>query len=407
MERIKGIIGAVIGDIAGSSREFSNVSSMRFKLLDSRSTFTDDTVLTMAVAQWMMDRDGVCLDEALLRWGREYPNAGYGRGFKAFLRSGRRNPVGSTHNGSAMRVSPVGFLAESLEQALELARESALPSHDTSEAIIGAQVTAAAIYMARTGASKEDIRAFLESRFDIDLSAGYEEILEVQKARIARDKAGERQAHEELLLSDITAMNSVIVFLSSDSYEETIRKAIYLGGDTDTQACIAGGIAAAFWGVPEDMVRQYLVTLPSDMIAMINAVDGTSWQPTGIIPPNTSRWRVDDIVVYGTDKDQTEGECGFRQTRPKSMFVRHPNTGYPVVTIGATIGEVTDQVDALLTEARKNPGNRYLVHEIGIKKGGFTMEQIAPLLRDALTMPNVLLPASFKAVLEGGGQVNR
>ena len=401
MERVKGIIGAVIGDIAGSSREFRGVPSMRFKLMDSRSTFTDDTVLTMAVAEWMENRDNVNLEEALLRWGREYPNAGYGRGFKAFLRSGTRNPVGSTHNGSAMRVSPVGYLAESLEQALELARESALPSHDTHGAIAGAQATAAAIYMARTGSSKEDIRAFVESRFGFDLSSSYEEIRERQMDRLARRRAGDRQAHEELLASDITAMNSVIVFLSSDSYEETIRKAIYLGGDTDTQACIAGGIAAAFWGVPEDMVRQYLVTLPPDMIGLINAVDGTSWQPTGIIPPNTSRWRVDDIVVYGTDRNQTTGEGGFHRTRPKSMFLRHPNTGHPVVTIGATLEEVADQVRALLQEARENPSKRYLVHELGVRKGGFTTDQIAPLLREALAMPNILLPASFKAVLEG------
>lgn len=401
MERIKGIIGAVIGDIAGSSREFSNVPSMRFKLMDSRSTFTDDTVLTMAVAEWMKDRSNVNLEEALLRWGREYPNAGYGHGFKAFLRSGTRNPVGSTHNGSAMRVSPVGFLAESLEQALDLARESALPSHDTSEAIVGAQATAAAIYMARTGSSKEDIRAFLESRFALDLSSGYEEIRDRQMDRLARRRAGDRQAHEELLAADITAMNSVIVFLNSESYEETIRKAIFLGGDTDTQACIAGGIAAAFWGVPEDMVRQYLVTLPPDMIRLINAVDGTCWEPTGIIPRYPGRWRSNDFVVYGTDRYQKEGESGFALTRPVSRFLRHPNSGYPIVTIGVGLDEIRCQVDELVKTALANPWNRYLVHELGIKKGGFTIGQMAPLFKEAMAVPNILLPESFKAALEG------
>ena len=155
---IKGIIGAVIGDIAGSSRESKPVSRKTFKLFSKDSSVTDDSALTIAVAEWMLDRKGVDVGKSLIKWATEYPHAGYGSSFKRFLASGSHMAPGSTHNGAVMRVSPVGFLASSLEECLDLARESALPSHDSPQAIAGAQAAAAAIFMARTGSSKDSIR---------------------------------------------------------------------------------------------------------------------------------------------------------------------------------------------------------------------------------------------------------
>lgn len=394
----KGIIGAVLGDIAGSSHEFSAARSPRFKFFDCKSTFTDDTALTMAVAEWMMGREESDVADCLLKWGRKYPHAGYGHGFKAFLLTGERPQVGSDHNGSAMRVSPVGFLATSLDEALSLARESALPSHGTPGGINGAQALAAAVYMARTGSSKEEIRAFLEDKFGFDLSRSYDEVRgEVQRALELRRR--DRDAARPRLLSAVTTVQDALVaFLAGDDYESTVRLAIWLGGDSDTVGCMAGAVAAAFWGVPDELVVKALPMLPPDMIEVINRCDGTAWKPTGITPSNTHRWSPDDVVVYGANAEGTAGEQGFFDVRP-SRFVRHPNAGYAIVTIGRTLKEIENQVETLRGKVAANPGCRYLVKEIGISKAGYTVEQMAPLFSWALDTGNVLLPASFMEYL--------
>ena len=148
---IKGIIGAVIGDIAGSSRESKPVSIKTFKLFTKDSSVTDDTTLTVAIAEWMLHRKGVDVGKSLIKWATEYPHAGYGSSFKRFLANGSHMTPGSTHNGAVMRVSPVGYLASSLEECLDMARESALQSHDSTQAIAGAQAAADEIILARTG----------------------------------------------------------------------------------------------------------------------------------------------------------------------------------------------------------------------------------------------------------------
>ena len=139
---IKGIIGTVIGDIAGSAHEGTPVKSMRFGTMSKQSTVTDDTVLTMAVAEWMLDRENVNVGDSLLKWAELYPHAGYGSSFKRFRDARAQITPGSTHNGAAMRGSSVGFLASSLDECLELAKESAMPSHGSEQAIAAAQATA-------------------------------------------------------------------------------------------------------------------------------------------------------------------------------------------------------------------------------------------------------------------------
>lgn len=394
----KGIIGAVIGDIAGSAHEFSDDVRPSFRLFTSKSSFTDDTALTMAVSEWLLSGGSLTIDDALLKWGRTYPHAGYGRGFKAFLKAGKRNAKGSTHNGGAMRVSPVGFLAGTLDEALSLARESALPSHDTPGAIAGSQAVASAIYLARTGSAKEEICSFLESRFGYDLHRTYEEVRSDVQARLAMRETEHERAHELLLSARTTVPDAVTAFLAADGFESAVRLAVCLGADADTYAAMAGGIAAAFWGVPDGLVRQALPYLPPDMIGVINAVDGTSWQPTGITPPNTHRWRSDDVVVYGSNADGTEGENGFWDVHP-SRFHRHLNAGYRIVTIGRTLQEIGEQVEALRRETEANPERRYLVREVGVSKAGYTAGQIAPLFRWAAGSDNVLLPRSFMELL--------
>ena len=390
----KGIIGAVIGDIVGSSHEFSAVPSPRFKLFDSKSSFTDDTALTLAVAEWMMDRYHIAIDDALLKWGRNYPNAGYGKGFKVFLKSGMRPEQGSEHNGSAMRVSPVGFLSTSLDEAIGLARESALPSHNTPGAIAGAQALAAAIYLARTGSSKEDIKRYIEKTFGYNLSRTYNEVREDVQKWLAIRRTDKEASRKRLLSAEATVQDALTAFLEGEDYESTVRLAVWMGGDSDTVACMAGAVASAFWGVPRELIEQALPLLPPDLIEVINRCDGTEWKPTGITPNNPHRWKPDDVVVYGANENDTAGEQGFYDVR-FSSFNHHPNKGYRIVTIGRTLESVADQVEALRMEVGTCPGRRYLVREIGISKAGFTVAQIAPLFAWALPLDNVFLPKTF------------
>lgn len=387
---VKGIIGAVIGDIAGSSRESKPVSRKTFKLFTKDSSVTDDTALTVAIAEWMLDREGVDVGQSLIKWATEYPHAGYGSSFKRFLAHGSHMTPGSTHNGAVMRVSPVGFLVSSLEECLELSRESALPSHDSPQAVAGAQAAAAAIYMARTGSSKDAIREFLEKTFGYNLHRSYDEVREeVRLARANRDIDYEA-SHERIIGAEPAVQDALIAFLAGSDYEDVIRKAIYLGGDADTEAAIAGGIAAAYYGVPEELIQQALIYIPSDMLAVINRVDGTSWKPSKLIPPKSSRWSVNDVVICGCNADETDGERAFHLTRP-SRFRRHPNEGYPIHVTGLQMDKTLDQIWVLRRKCEDYKHIRWHLHEVGIESGTFTVEQFRELFSWALELDNVLV----------------
>ena len=387
---VKGIIGAVIGDIAGSSRESKPVSRKTFKLFTKDSSVTDDTALTVAIAEWMLDREGEDVGQSLIKWATEYPHAGYGSSFKRFLSHGSHMTPGSTHNGAVMRVSPVGFLASSLEECLELSRESALPSHDSPQAVAGAQAAAAAIYMARTGSSKDAIREFLEKTFGYNLHRSYDEVREeVRLARANRDIDYEA-SHERIIGAEPAVQDALIAFLAGSDYEDVIRKAIYLGGDADTEAAIAGGIAAAYYGVPEELIQEALIYIPSDMLAVINQVDGTSWKPSKLIPPKSSRWSVNDVVICGCNAEETDGERAFHLTRP-SRFRRHPNEGYPIHVTGLQMDKTLDQIWVLRRKCEDYKHIRWHLHEVGIESGTFTVEQFRELFSWALELDNVLV----------------
>lgn len=380
----------MIGDIAGSSRESKPVSRKTFKLFTKDSSVTDDTALTVAIAEWMLDREGVDVGQSLIKWATEYPHAGYGSSFKRFLAHGSHMTPGSTHNGAVMRVSPVGFLASSLEECLELSRESALPSHDSPQAVVGAQAAAAAIYMARTGSSKDAIREFLEKTFGYNLHRSYDEVREeVRLARANRDIDYEA-SHERIIGAEPAVQDALIAFLAGSDYEDVIRKAIYLGGDADTEAAIAGGIAAAYYGVPEELIQEALIYIPSDMLAVINQVDGTSWKPSKLIPPKSSRWSVNDVVICGCNADETDGERAFHLTRP-SRFRRHPNEGYPIHVTGLQMDKTLDQIWVLRRKCEDYKHIRWHLHEVGIESGTFTVEQFRELFSWALELDNVLV----------------
>lgn len=392
---IKGIIGSVIGDIAGSTHEGRPVKSMRFNTLNKQSTITDDTVLTMAVAEWMLNRESTSVAGSLVKWATLYPHAGYGSSFKRFLAAEGKPVPGSTHNGSAMRVSPVGFLAESLEECLELAEESALPSHGSPQAVAAAQATAAAIYLARTGSTKEEIRRYITDKFGYDLSRTYEQVRdEVHAARALREVDYET-SHERIVGAEPAVQDALIAFLTGDDYEHVIRLAVYMGGDADTEAAIAGGIAAAYYGVPEELIEQTLIYLPSEMIEIINAVDGTDWKCTGLIPPKSSRWSINDIVVYGTSVDGRENERAYGLTHP-SRFSRHYNYGYGIRIVGCGREMTKMDVETLRAKCSDRKA-RWHIHEVGLEKGGYTADEYRELFSWALEMDNVLVSPTLKA----------
>lgn len=232
------MFGAIVGDIAGSTYERSNFKFESCNIFAEGSCATDDSVLTLATADRFIF--GGSYTDVYRQFGRNYPHAGYGGSFRQWLRSDDPKPYGSWGNGSAMRVSPVGWVAKDLEWALEEARRSAEVTHNHPNGIKGAQAVAAGIFMARFGHTKDEIRRFISERFSYDLNRTVDEV---------------RPGYIFEVSCEYSVPEAVIAFLDSRNFEDAIRKAISLGGDSDTIACIAGSLAHAFYGkIPEWMV---------------------------------------------------------------------------------------------------------------------------------------------------------
>lgn len=239
-----GMIGAIAGDIIGSIYEVRPIKVTTFPLFRWECTFTDDTVLTVAVADALLS--GVGYAEKLLEYFQAYPSRGFGWKFRKWAQSRDLRPYGSWGNGSAMRVSPVGWAFDSLEEVLEQAERSAAVTHDHPTAIAGAQATAAAVFLARTGATKDEIRTYVEREFGYDLSESLDSV---------------RKWYRFDPSCQGTVPYAIRAFLESEIYEEAVWNAVALGGDSDTLACITGGIAGACFGVPEEIRAEALTYL--------------------------------------------------------------------------------------------------------------------------------------------------
>lgn len=253
------LYGTIFGDIAGSTYEYRPVDkSYKFETITEKSHFTDDTVMTLAIASWIMkDRNDLnVLIKEMQYFGQRYPQAGYGGTFRMWLIDADPQPYNSWGNGSAMRVSPCGWVAESLDEAMNLAKKSAIVTHNHPEGVKGAQAVAGAIYMARCGDTKEEIKAFVEHTFGYDLDRTIEEI---KSSGYKFDVSCQGSVPE-----------AIIAFLEGNSYEEVIRLAIYLGGDADTQAAIAGSIAEAFYGFPEELKEVTESKLDKYLLSVLN-----------------------------------------------------------------------------------------------------------------------------------------
>ncbi len=248
------MIGAIAGDIIGSAYEFNPTKSYDFDLFPPGSSFTDDTVLTIAVADCIIQ--GKEYREAIHEYGNRYPDAGYGGMFRKWLGVKDPRPYGSYGNGSAMRVSPIGFAFDGLEPTLREAERSAAVTHDHPEGIKGAKSVAAAMFLARNSYSKDAIRDYIEENFEYDLRRSLDEI----RPHYRFDETCQGSVPE-----------AIIAFLESSDYEDAVRKAVSLGGDGDTQACIAGGIAQAYYGeIPGHIVDKVRSVLSGDLLAVLD-----------------------------------------------------------------------------------------------------------------------------------------
>ncbi|MDR3569206.1 MAG: ADP-ribosylglycohydrolase family protein [Syntrophobacteraceae bacterium] len=251
------MLGAVAGDIIGSVYERLPVKTMEFALFEPGSCFTDDTVLTVATACSILEKRTYA--ESFRTFGRMYLDAGYGGAFLQWIFDPVSKPYNSWGNGAAMRVSPVGFAFETVEEVLREAGKTAEVSHNHPEGIKGAQATALAVFLARTGASKERIREEISTRFGYDLSRTIDQI---------------RPDYAFDVSCRGTAPEAIIAFLDSTDYEDGVRRAVSLGGDSDTLACIAGGIAQAFYGeVPGPIAREARRRLPEKFLDIIDRFD--------------------------------------------------------------------------------------------------------------------------------------
>ncbi|GAB6112748.1 ADP-ribosylglycohydrolase family protein [Desulfomicrobium salsuginis] len=243
------MLGAIAGDIIGSIYEHRPIKTKEFPFFAAGCRFTDDTVLTVAVADAILS--GREYAEALHDFGHRYPRAGYGGSFLEWLHARERAPYGSWGNGSAMRVSPVGWAFDSEDDVLEHARLSAEVTHDHPEGIKGAQALALAVFLARTGCSRADMRRRIGDLFGYDLGLSVDEI----RADYAFDVSCQGSVPQ-----------AIVCFLDSDSWEDAVRNAVSLGGDSDTLACMAGAVAEAYYGeVPAHLADKALRFLPHDL----------------------------------------------------------------------------------------------------------------------------------------------
>ena len=256
------MIGSIIGDIVGSIYEFSNIKTKDFELFSPNGSYTDDSILTVATADWLLNGGDIAHYYSCYGEQNPWPMGGYGGSFQLWIvRSVRQQdfrPYNSCGNGSAMRVGPVGWAFDTKTEVLAKAKESAECTHNHPEGIKGAQATALAILMARTGVGKEDIRKEIEDEFGYDLNFTCDEI------RPSYTWGGTCQD---------SVPQAIVAFLDGKDFEDCIRNAISIGGDSDTIGCITGSIAEAFFGIPEGIREKGLSYLPQHFAEIVNAFE--------------------------------------------------------------------------------------------------------------------------------------
>ena len=263
------LYGAIIGDMVGSPYEgkLRVIKTKDFPLFGEDCHLTDDTILTVVVAEALLavdvNADEVTMKTAVIRsmqsWGRKHLTAAFSSTFRQWLMQDNPQPCKKITNGSAMRVSAVGCFFDTLDRTLEVARQSAQVSHDTPEAIRGAQSVASAIFLARNAASKDEIKSYVTNNFGYDLSRTLDEI---------------RPTYSPRVRCDLSVPEAIISFLEATDFEDALRNTVSLGGDSDTLAAIAGSIAEAFYGVPDELIAEGQTRLAKDMLEVLRQFNG-------------------------------------------------------------------------------------------------------------------------------------
>ena len=414
------MLGAIIGDVVGSVYEFNNTKNYHFRMFSSKSNFTDDTVLTMAVAQWAMHDKSFShkmLEKSLLGFASEFPTpmGGYGGGFERWLfrpeeladyntgeRNNTRRAYNSWGNGSAMRVSPVGWIFDTLEETERIAGISASITHNHPEGIKGAQAVAAAIFMARNNESKENIKKYIEKtyRYNLDISWEY----------LHRTYGWESSCQQ-------TVPQAIIAFLESSDFEDAIRKAVSMGGDSDTLACITGGIAEAYYKrIPMSMACKVLKLLPQDMLQILEQMVYTShyrifseqyesyMNHRYFTPCRITELKENEIFVFGSNLQgmHAGGAARLAFDRFGAEWGRGVGlTGqcYAIPTMHGGIDEIRPYVDEFIDYAMNHPQLKFYVTKIGCGIAGFSEKEMAPLFNAAIQVQNIVLPEDFYNII--------
>ena len=255
------MLGAIIGDVVGSRFEFNNIKTKEFELFDKECKVTDDSVMSVAVAEMCLKgyvpNNKEMIIKTFKKWGKKYPKAGYGNKFFQWVLTDWSTPYNSCGNGSAMRISPIGFFAKNKEEVELYSKAVTEVTHNHPEGIKGAYVTAMCIYMARNNSSKQEIREFVEGYYDINFD--YEYLRKTYR-------------HEEEICQN-TVPQAIYCFLISNSFEDCLRTTISIGGDCDTTAAISCGIAEAYYGIPNDIKDAVQDFIPNDLNEIIKMFD--------------------------------------------------------------------------------------------------------------------------------------
>lgn len=422
------MLGAIIGDVVGSVYEFHNTKDYDFPIFTPDSNYTDDSIMTMAVAHWgMSDPDFTHekLEESLVGFARRFPApmGGYGGTFRKWLFNPetltdygtdkvvmKRCPYNSWGNGSAMRVSAVGWLFDTLEETERVAGISAAITHNHPEGIKGAQAVAAAVYLARTGSSKEAIAAYITRKYGYRLNVAWEEL----HAAYGWDASCQG-----------TVPPALVAFLESSDFESAIRRAVSLGGDSDTLACITGAVAEAYYRqIPPYMLSFVMKRLPEEFRRLLAKLSegfygqcyanyvfpNTETSGRRFTPQNITELNPGEIFVFGSNLAGFHGGGAARTAHHRfgaewGVGVGMTGQCYAIPTMQGGVDTIRPYVDDFIGYASRHPEYTFYVTKIGCGIAGFREEEIAPLFSEAVGLCNVVLPESFYRILTETGEL--
>lgn len=403
---VRFMLGAIVGDIVGSVYERHNVKTTTFNLFNDYSRFTDDTVMTAAVAKWLClnVHTHAALISCMQEYGRKYPAAGYGMSFRKWIRTETPEPYGSWGNGSAMRVSPVGLYSRTLDEVLELSKISAEVTHNHPEGIKGAQAIASAIFLLRHGADKAYIKNWITSQYGYDLERKLDDIRETYKFDVSCQGS---------------VPEAIISFLEGNSFEEVLRLSISLGGDSDTIAAIACSLAACIYEIPEGINSECEKRLTDDIKKVIedfNNICTSRSEETKvsvlndcahrrITPEYIETLKSNEVFVFGSNIKGKHGGGAARTAYRRFGAIWGQGEGlqgqsYAIPTMQGGIETIKPYVDKFIEFTKEHHELNFYVTKIGCGIAGFTIEEIAPLFKECYELNNIYLPIEFYKVIK-------